>query len=118
MPKTTQGEPSGLSPLRSDGFCDGQAARLDCVSGGQKTLKAELNLKVDYQAHFNSGQMVLVVIRQGGWTKLMVAKSAQMSWETALKPKNLLIIRHSDSLKKSQLTLSQWKLKKGDDDDD
>jgi hypothetical protein len=30
---------SGSSPLKSDSSHDGQAGRLDCVSGGQKTLK-------------------------------------------------------------------------------
>ncbi len=30
------------------------------MSGGQKTLKAKLNLKGDYQARVHSGQMVLV----------------------------------------------------------
>jgi hypothetical protein len=39
-PKATQGRPSGYSPLRSDGSCDGQAGRLDCceavASGTQK----------------------------------------------------------------------------------
>ncbi len=34
------GGPSGSSPLRSDGSCDGQVGRLDCLSGGQKTLKS------------------------------------------------------------------------------
>jgi hypothetical protein len=48
------------------------------VSGGQKTLKAKLNLKVDYQAQYNSGQMILTVVRQGGQTESTVAKSAQM----------------------------------------
>jgi hypothetical protein len=38
-PKATPGGPSGSSPLRSDGSCDGQVGRLDCLSGGQKTLK-------------------------------------------------------------------------------
>jgi hypothetical protein len=33
-----KGGPSGLSPLRSDGSRDGQARRLHCVSGSQKTL--------------------------------------------------------------------------------
>jgi hypothetical protein len=38
-PKATQGWPLGLSWLRSDGSRDGKAGRLDCMSGGQKTLK-------------------------------------------------------------------------------
>jgi hypothetical protein len=46
-PKATQGGQSGLSTLRSDGSCDGQAGKLDHVRGGQKTLKAKLNLKRD-----------------------------------------------------------------------
>ncbi len=32
----------------------------------------------DYQAGVHSGQMVLVVVRQEGWTMWMVAKEAQM----------------------------------------
>jgi hypothetical protein len=35
-PKATQGEPSDSSPLRSDGFCDGQAGRLDCCGAVAK----------------------------------------------------------------------------------
>jgi hypothetical protein len=62
-PKATQEGPSGLSLLRSDGSRDGQAGRLDSVSGGQKTLKA---LKGNYQTSVHSGHMVLMVVRQGG----------------------------------------------------
>jgi hypothetical protein len=39
------GEVSGSSPQISDGSHDGQVGRVDRVSGGQKTLKAKLNLK-------------------------------------------------------------------------
>jgi hypothetical protein len=35
-PKTTQGESSGSSPLRSDGSSDGQAGRLDRVTDGKR----------------------------------------------------------------------------------
>ncbi len=65
-PKATQEGPSCSSSLRSDGSCDGQVGRLDCVSGGQKTLKAKLNLKGDYQTSVRSGHLVLMVVRQGG----------------------------------------------------
>jgi hypothetical protein len=59
-PKATQGGPSGWSPLRSDGSCEGQAGRLERVSSGQASLKG------DYQARVHLGQMVLVVGQQGG----------------------------------------------------
>ncbi len=42
--------------------------RLDCVSSGQKTLKESIKLKRDYKTKVHPGQMVLVVVRQGGWT--------------------------------------------------
>ncbi len=42
-----------------------------------KTLKSKLNLKGEYEARVHSGQMVLVVVRQGGWTMLTVAKGTQ-----------------------------------------
>jgi hypothetical protein len=51
----------------------------------------------------------------------MVAKDAQReSWKTTLNPRGLNENRHSDSLKKGQLTISQGKMKRGDDaaDDD
>jgi hypothetical protein len=48
------------------------------MSSSQKILKTKLNLKGYYQARVLSGQMVLVVVRQGGWTALRVAKDAQM----------------------------------------
>ncbi len=38
-PKATQGGPSDLSPLRSDGSHDGQGGRLDRVTGGQRYSK-------------------------------------------------------------------------------
>jgi hypothetical protein len=66
-----------LIPLGSDGFRDDQAGRLNRLSGGQKKLKSKLNLKRDYQAA-HSGQMVLMVVRQEGWTGRTVAKDAQM----------------------------------------
>ncbi len=52
------------TPLRSDGSRDGQAGRLDHVSGGQKALKTKLNLKEYYQAQVHCGQLVLVVVKQ------------------------------------------------------
>jgi hypothetical protein len=83
--KSNSRGPSSLSPLRSDGSRDGQAGRLYCMNGGQKTLKAKLNLKGDYQARAHSGQMVVVVIRQGSWTTWTVAKDAQMRVSKQLK---------------------------------
>jgi hypothetical protein len=74
----SQGGLPGLSPLRSDGSRGNQMGRLDCVSGGQKTLRTKLNLKGDFQVRVHSGQMVLVVVNQGCWTVLMVTKNAQM----------------------------------------
>jgi hypothetical protein len=47
------------------------------MSGGQKTLKAKIKLKMNYQARVHSGQLVLLVVREGGWTKLTVAKAAE-----------------------------------------
>jgi hypothetical protein len=55
--------------IQSDGSCDSQAGRPDRVSDGQKTLKAELNLKRSRQAQVHSDQMVLLMARQGGWTR-------------------------------------------------
>jgi hypothetical protein len=39
LTKELNGGPSGSSPLRSDGYCDGQAGRLDRVSCGQRHSK-------------------------------------------------------------------------------
>ncbi len=75
--KATQGGPSGSSPLRSDGSHDGQAGRLDCWELVSKDAQNKLNLKGDYQAPVYSGQMLLVVVRQGGGTAVTVAKDAQ-----------------------------------------
>jgi hypothetical protein len=73
-----------------------------------KTLKSKLNLKGNYQAQVHSGQIVLVVDRQGGWTALTVAKDAQgRVRHDSRKPRDLHVSRHSNSLKKSQFTLSQ-----------
>jgi hypothetical protein len=49
-------------------FCDGQTGRLDCMSDGQETLKTKLTPKVDCQTQVHSGQMILMVVRQGGCT--------------------------------------------------
>ncbi len=68
--KSNSGGLSGLNPLRSDCSCDDQAGRLDCTSGGQKTHKYKLNLKGDYQSRVHTSQMVLLVVRQGGWARL------------------------------------------------
>jgi hypothetical protein len=60
----------------------------------------------------------------GGWALLMVPKALkEESGNNSRKPRDLAKNWHSDSLKKSQLTLSQRKSKKGDvvvvaDDDD
>jgi hypothetical protein len=54
-PKATQGGPSGLSPLRSDGSRYGLVGRLDRVTSGQRHSKLT-------QVHYD--QMVLVVVRQ------------------------------------------------------
>jgi hypothetical protein len=43
-----------------------------------KDTENKLNLMGDYQARVNSGQMALVVVRQGGWTMGAVAKDTQM----------------------------------------
>jgi hypothetical protein len=43
-----------------------------------KGTQGKLNLKRDHQAQVYSGQMVLVVIRQEGWTMLAVAKDTEM----------------------------------------
>jgi hypothetical protein len=64
--KTTQGVPSGSSLFRSDDFRYGQAGRLDRLRNSRKTVKANLNLKGDYKARVHLGQMVLMVVRQGG----------------------------------------------------
>ncbi len=63
-----QGGLSGLGPLRSHGSLVVMRGRLDCVISGQKTLKESTKLKGDYQAQVHSGQMVLLVVRQGGCT--------------------------------------------------
>ncbi len=48
-----------------------------------------------------------------------MAKSDQMGvGKDSRQPRDLLTNRQSDSLKKSQLTLSRGMLKKGDDEDD
>ncbi len=106
-----KGGPSGSSPLRSDGSHDGQAERLDRMSGGQKTLKANLNFKRDYQTRVHSGQIVLMVVRQGGLCCLSSGHrrskdSKIMTLGSQLKD------GQSDCLKKSQLTLFQWILKR------
>ncbi len=44
------------------------------MSNGQKTLKTKLNLKGDYQAQVHSGQMVLMVFKQGVGSVWLVAK--------------------------------------------
>jgi hypothetical protein len=43
-----------------------------------KALKTKLNLKGNKQALVHSDQMVLMVVRQGGWTALTVVKRTQM----------------------------------------
>jgi hypothetical protein len=37
----SQGRLSGSSPLRSDGFSDSQAGKLDCVTSGQRQIKMD-----------------------------------------------------------------------------
>jgi hypothetical protein len=84
-----------------------------------KTLKSKLNFKGDYQPLACSGQMVLVVVRQGVWTTLTVAKDVKDGTKNdSRRPKDLLKKKHSDSLKNCQLTLSQGKLEKDDVDND
>ncbi len=56
--------PSDSSILRSDSSCDGQAEKLDCVSGGQKTLKVSLLSRGTTRHEY----AVLMVDRQGDWT--------------------------------------------------
>jgi hypothetical protein len=38
------------------------------LSMAKKTLKSKLIFKGDYQALVHSGEIVLIVVRQGGWT--------------------------------------------------
>ncbi len=40
-------------------------------------LKSKHNLKGGYQAQVHSGQIVLMIVRQGGWTALTLAKDTQ-----------------------------------------
>jgi hypothetical protein len=47
------------------------------MSSGQRYSKTKLNLEGDYQALVRLCQIVLVVVRQGGWTALTLAKAAQ-----------------------------------------
>jgi hypothetical protein len=120
QPKATQGGLSELSPLRSDGSCDGQAGRLNRMRDGQKTLKIKLNLKGDYHDRVDSCPMVLMVVRQGGCAAWTVAKDAQMSvrkWRWKAKGPSLKS-RHSDSPKKSQFILSKGMFQEWDDGDD
>jgi hypothetical protein len=73
----SQGRLPRSSPIRSDGSRGSQVERLDCLSSGQKTLKAKPNFKEDYQARVHSGQMVLMVVRDseagphGRWPKTL-----------------------------------------------
>jgi hypothetical protein len=84
-----------------------------------KTLEIKLNLTADYLVRVHSGQMVLVVVRQGGLAMIMLAKGAHRELENnSMKPRDLLKNRPSVNLKKNQLTLSQGMLKKGNVDDD
>ncbi len=66
--------------------------------------------------------MILVVLRQGGWTALTVAQVLKLeSKNDSRLPRDLLGKRHRDSLTKIRLTLSQGMLKNGnvvDDGDD
>jgi hypothetical protein len=55
---------SGLSPLRSDLMRPGREAGLE--EWWPKDTQTKLNLKGNYQARFPPGQMVLMVVRQGG----------------------------------------------------
>jgi hypothetical protein len=63
--------------------------------------------------------MGFMVVRQGFWPAIIMAKDAQGRVGKWLQePRDLLKNWHSGSLKKSQLTLSQGMLKKGDVDND
>jgi hypothetical protein len=63
--------------------------------------------------------MVLLLVRQGGWAAITVNKDTQgRVRNVSRKPGDLFKNRHSDSLKKSQPTLSQGMLQKGDVNDD
>jgi hypothetical protein len=56
-------------------------ARWECwtaVRQWPKTVKSKLNLKEDYHAPVASGQMVLFIVRLGGWAVWAAAKSTQM----------------------------------------
>jgi hypothetical protein len=88
-PKATQGGPSGLSPLRSDGSHDGQAEMLDRVSGGQR-----------HQAWVHPDQMVLVVVRREAGPIAQWPKALKLELENDSRwPGDLLKNRHCESLK-------------------
>jgi hypothetical protein len=67
--RQTKGGLQGSSPLRSDGSWVIRRGRLDCTSISQKTLEESLLLNMDYKSPVQSGQMILMVVRQGGWTQ-------------------------------------------------
>jgi hypothetical protein len=74
-----KGKPRGTTEVEStyNGSLVVRQGRLDCVSSSQEHSMKSLKLKGDYQAHVHVGQMVLVVVRQGGWIALGVVKGAQ-----------------------------------------
>jgi hypothetical protein len=39
-----------------------------------KKLKPKLNLEGDYQARVDTGQMILMIVSQGGWIVLMAVR--------------------------------------------
>jgi hypothetical protein len=67
-----------LSPVRLDSSHDGKAKRLDSLEVVAKDTQifSKLNLIRDCQAPVYSGQMILVIVRERGWTALIVAKDA------------------------------------------
>jgi hypothetical protein len=66
-----QGGLSWLSPLRSDSSYDSQARRLDHMSSGQRQLNG------GHWAQVHSDQMVLVIVRQGGWPREGLPRDTQ-----------------------------------------
>jgi hypothetical protein len=88
---------------------------LDLVRCGQLHYK-EASSRGGHQTISHSDQMVLVMARR----EARLRSSGQMCSRAELennsrKPRDLTKNRHSDSLKKGQLTLYQGMMKKGDD---
>jgi hypothetical protein len=100
--------PSGSCPLSSDGSRDGQVGRLDCMSSGQKTFKAKLNLEEDYPGSSllrsdGSHDSQLEAGPLGQWPKMLKWKSEN----NFRQPKDLLKrARETAQQKESTYSLS------------